>query len=179
MVSSVLNVFSSSEREHLKRFLKKPDKDFQEIISLLEKKVQESNKQLSELNEKYHSLVDGLSHVGIGIDIVSNDYEILFQNQVLKERFGDCKGKNCYRSYMDLGNPCEFCPMEEALKYNKVEHTELNAADGRSYELISAPYPNSDGTIDKVAEVVIDITERKGIEQKLRESEEKYRILTE
>ncbi|MBY8985423.1 MAG: hypothetical protein KGD65_10165 [Candidatus Lokiarchaeota archaeon] len=53
MASSVLNVFSSFEREYLKKFLKEPDKNFQEIISLLEKKVQESNRQLRELNEKY------------------------------------------------------------------------------------------------------------------------------
>ena len=97
MASSALSVFSSSEREHLKTLLKKPDKDFQEIILLLEKKVQENNKQVLELNEKYYSLIDGLTYVGIGIDIVSNDYRVLFQNEVLKGRFGDCRGKNCYR----------------------------------------------------------------------------------
>ena len=178
MSSSVLNVFSLSECENLKKLLKNPKEDFQEILSLLETKVEESNKQFRELNEKYHSLVDGLTHVGIGIDIVSNDYEVLFQNQVLKERFGDCRGKNCYRSYMNLEKPCEFCPMEEALKYNRVERIELKAADGRFYELISAPYPNQDGTIDKVAEVVIDITERKKAEVKLIESENKYKNLS-
>lgn len=179
MTSSALNVFSPSEYEKLKNLLKNPEDDFQEIVFLLEKKVEESKKQLTELKEKYHSLIDGLTHVGIGIDIVSKDYEVLFQNQVLKERFGDCRGKNCYKSYMSLIKPCEFCPMEEALKYNRVERTELVAADGRSYELISAPFPNQDGSVDKVAEVVIDITDRKQAEQKLKESEEKYRILTE
>jgi len=178
MTSSTLNVFSPSEYEKLKNLLKNPKDDFQEIVSLLEKKVEESKKQLRELDEKYHSLIDGLTHVGIGIDIVSKDYKVLFQNQVLKERFGDCREKNCYSSYMSLENPCEFCPMEEALKYNRVERIELIAADGRSYELISAPYPNRDGTIDKVAEVVIDITERKQAEMKLRESEERYKNLS-
>ncbi len=178
MTSPALNVFSPSESANLKSLLKNPDDDFQEIVSLLKRKVIESKKQLLELDEKYHSLIDGLTHVGIGIDIVSKDYKILFQNQVLKERFGDCREKNCYSSYMSLENPCEFCPMEEALKYNRVERIELKAADGRFYELISAPYPNRDGTIDKVAEVVIDITERKKAEVKLRESENKYKNLS-
>jgi len=179
MTISALNVFSPSEYEKLKNLLKNPEDDFQEIAFLLEKKVEESGKQLIELKEKYHSLIDSLTHVGIGIDIVSKDHEVLFQNQVLKERFGDCRGKICYRSYMGLKEPCEFCPMEEALKYNRVERTELVATDGRSYELISAPFPNQDGSVDKVAEVVIDITDRKQAEQKLKESEEKFRNISD
>ncbi|MCK4287529.1 MAG: PAS domain-containing protein, partial [Candidatus Lokiarchaeota archaeon] len=164
------NIFSSSEGEQLKSLLKNPEQDLEEIISLLERKVEERSNPLRETDEKYQSLIDGLTHVGIGIDIVNKDYEVLFQNQILKERFGDCRGKNCYRSYMGLEKPCEFCPMEEALKYNRVERIELVAADGRSYELISAPFPNQEGLINKVAEVVIDITDRKQTEKKLKES---------
>ena len=96
------NIFSSSEEEQLKSLLKNPEQDLEEIISLLERKVEERSNPLRETDEKYQSLIDGLTHVGIGIDIVNKDYEVLFQNQILKERFGDCVGKNCFRSYMDL-----------------------------------------------------------------------------
>ncbi|MFX1532391.1 MAG: PAS domain-containing protein, partial [Promethearchaeota archaeon] len=179
MASSILSVFSSSERNYLKKLLKEPEKDFEEIISILDKKVQENTKQFIELDEKYKSIIDGLTQVGIGIDIVNKDYRVLFQNQVLKERFGDFQGKKCYSNYIGLKNPCELCPMEEALKYNRVERCELDGVDGRSYELISAPYPNQDGTIDKVVEIVIDITDRKKAEKKIKESEEKYRYFIE
>jgi len=164
MTSSLSSIFSSSECEDLKNLLKNPRDDFQRIVSLLESKVEESQKGLREIDEKYHSLIEGLTHVGIGIDIVSKDHEILFQNQVLKDKFGECKEKYCFESYMGLVKPCKFCPMENALRYNRIERVELNATDGRTYEIISAPYPNRDGIIDKVAEVVIDITERKLVE---------------
>ncbi len=167
MLNSISNVFSLPECEKLKKILKNPEDDFQEIISLLERKVEESNKQFNELEEKYHSLINGLTNVGIGIDIVTKDYRVLFQNQVLKERFGDCRDKKCYKEYMGLEEPCKFCPMEKALKYNSVEHTELTGIYGNDYELISAPFPNPDGSTDKVVEVVTDITEHKKSEKKL------------
>ncbi len=179
MTSVEMDMFSPSESVNLKGLLKNPEEDFQKVVSLLERKVIESNKVFKEIDEKYRSLIEGLTHVGIGIDIVTKEYKVLFQNQILKERFGDCRGNNCYKSYMGLKEPCEFCSMEEALKYNKVERTELDAADGRVYELISAPFPNQDGSIDKVAEVIIDITDRKRAEQELKESEEKYRYFIE
>jgi len=67
--------------------------------------------------------------------------------------------------------------MIEAIKNKKVESIELKAADGRVYELISAPFPNPDGTIDKVAEIVIDRNDHVLYEERLRDSEKKFRHL--
>ncbi|MFX1376816.1 MAG: ATP-binding protein [Promethearchaeota archaeon] len=173
------NVFSLSESEELKKVLKNPEDDLQKIISLLKRKLVESISKISKSEEKYRSLITVLTNIGFGIDIVSKNYEILYQNQVLKELFGDCIGKICYERYMGRDTQCSFCQMEETLKYNEIKSNELKGVDGRIYEIISAPYPNPDGTYDKVLEIVIDITERKIVEQKLRESEEKYRLLTE
>ncbi|MFX1364781.1 MAG: PAS domain S-box protein [Promethearchaeota archaeon] len=174
-----INIFTPSESEKLKHLLKNPEEDLHKILSILEDKIVENNRYSREIEKKYRSLLDGLTHAEIGIDIVNKDHKILFQNEVLKERFGKSKENICYESYLDLEKPCETCPMEEALKYNRVERTKLDTADGKTYELISAPYPNQDGSIDKVAEVIIDITERTKIEQKLRESEEKFRTIAE
>ena len=79
---------------------------------------------------KLQALMDGLARIEIGIDIVGVDYEILFQNQTLKERFGNLIGKLCYEEYMGLEKPCDFCPMIKAIKINKVESVELTGADG-------------------------------------------------
>jgi PAS domain S-box-containing protein len=138
------------------------------------KKVEE---KLKESEEKYRYLMDGITSVGIGIDIVTKDYKVLFQNQVLKEKFGDITGKLCYEEYMGLKAPCDFCPMIKALKNNTIESTELIGVDGSNYELFSAPYLDSDRTSEKAIEIVMNITERKQAEMALRESEEKYRSL--
>ena len=118
--------------------------------------------------DKLQSLMDGLASTEIGIDIVGIDYNVIFQNPVLKNRFGDIIGEFCYEKYMGLKKPCDFCPMIKAVKNRKVEMVELTGVDGRNYELISAPLTNPDGSVDKAIEIIQDITERKKAEEELR-----------
>ncbi|MFX1260403.1 MAG: PAS domain S-box protein, partial [Promethearchaeota archaeon] len=142
-------------------------------------KFKKKEKKLKEIKEKDRSITEILDHIGIGIDIVNINYKILFQNNTLKKRFGNIIGNLCYEKYMGVKEPCVFCPMIKAIKSNNIESVELIGIDGKNYELISAPFPNSDGTVDKVVEIVLDITDRKKAEEKLRKSEEKYRALFE
>ena len=155
------------------RMFEKEDRIEGAAIDITARKKTEQ--KLKESEEKSRYLIDGISSVGIGIDIVSKDYKVLFQNQVLKEKFGELTGKICYKNYMGLKAPCGSCPMINALKNNRTESTELIAANGNSYEIFSAPYLGSDRNTDKVIEIVMNITERKQAEMALRESEEKYR----
>ncbi len=129
--------------------------------------------------DKLQTLMGGLALTGIGIDVISIDYRVLFQNQTLIKRFGDITGKLCYEKYMGLKKPCDFCTMTKAIRNKKVESVELTAIDGRSYELLSAPLMNPDGTVDKVIEVVKDITENKQAKEVLRESELKFKTIFE
>jgi two-component system cell cycle sensor histidine kinase/response regulator CckA len=121
--------------------------------------------------DKLQALMDGLARAEIGIDVVGIDYRILFQNQTLKEEFGDLAGELCYEKYRGLKEPCDFCPMVEAVKSGKVAGAELTGADGRRYELLSAPLPDPDGTVDKALEVVKDVTERQHLEAQVRQQE--------
>lgn len=120
------------------------------------------------IEDQYFSLISGLNRIGIGIDIVDKNYQILFQNNFLINRFGNLVKKLCFKEYMDLEEPCDFCPMINSIKTNKINSTELIGRDGRNYKLVSIPFSNQDGNIDRAIELVIDVTEQKRSKQKMK-----------
>jgi PAS domain S-box-containing protein/putative nucleotidyltransferase with HDIG domain len=124
---------------------------------------------------RFKSLIEGLANTEIGIDIVGLDYKIYYQNSILGKRFGNIPGKLCYQIYMDRNKPCSNCYIKDAVRDKRVYETELQGSDNRYYKILSAPFPNPDGTIDKVIEVVIDETERKKIDAAIIKKEEDLR----
>lgn len=142
-----------------------------------EKKRKQAEEALKSERDKLQALMDGLAQTDIGIDVVGIDYRILFQNRTLIKRFGDLTGELCYEKYMGLKKPCDFCPMIKAIKSKKMKNAKLTAVNGRSYELLSAPLPSPDGTVDKAIEVIQDITERKQVEKQLSTSLKEKEVL--
>jgi PAS domain S-box-containing protein len=121
---------------------------------------------------KLRSLAAGLQAAGIGVDIVGRDYRVISQNDLLTERFGDLTGQVCHKGYMDRDEPCEACPLREALDEGRIARAEMTGADGREYEVLAAPMTGPDGTAHSAVEVVQDITERKQAEKERQASQE-------
>ena len=115
--------------------------------------------------DKFEGMVASL---GDGLDVVGQDYQVHFQNKVLRDRFGDLTGKLCYKEYMGRETPCESCPMVKAIATGSTQRAELTGIDGGKYELTSTPFQDIDGET-KVIEVVRDITKRKQAEEEIRQ----------
>ncbi len=101
-----------------------------------------------------------LNALGEGMYIVNRDFIVEYQNDLLKERFGDTIGKKCHVAYMGSDKPCEKCPTLRTIKTGKIHHSEFVAADGRRYEISSSPFTDKDGNI-KVIELAKDVTQKK------------------
>jgi len=129
-------------------------------------------KNIIEFEDRYGILIKNLNQTGISVDIVDDDYNIIYNNEILSDKFGVIQGLKCYEYYLQLDSPCENCPMKKALTNKDIEKEIKSTPDNKIYEIISAPLPNQDGTLDKAVEFVIDITEKSEYEQKLQESEE-------
>jgi phosphate/phosphite/phosphonate ABC transporter binding protein len=129
-----------------------------------------AKKALRTEKDKLQILINGLADMEIGINIIGADYRILFQNAAQSERFGDLTGKLCYEGYMKRDKPCDSCPMQKALTGGNTKNAEVSASDGRRYEVLNAPLVNVEGTSDSVLEVLRDITDRKQVEENLKET---------
>jgi PAS domain S-box-containing protein/putative nucleotidyltransferase with HDIG domain len=128
-------------------------------------------------SERY-KLAAIMSGMHDGVDVVGPDYVVKFQNRVLRERFGDLTGQLCYEGYIGRDEPCQSCPMVEATRTGSIEKAELQARDGRDYEIVAVPLRNSGGNVDAI-EVVRDVTERKQAREQLLREKERFQALVE
>jgi len=105
-----------------------------------------------------------------GIAVISADCVIEYQNQALVEKFGDLTAVKCYEGFFGRKEPCEICALKRAIESSVSEVHEVTSKCGRIYESRFIPFRDTSG-VTKVAVVTTDITERKLMEEELRQSE--------
>ncbi len=88
-------------------------------------------------------------------------------------------GCYCYRVWHDRESPCEDCPVQRTIRTGEPQESEMEAPRGRHLNVRSYPLRSPEGALEEVAELALDITERKRTEEELREREQKYRSLFE
>ena len=124
-----------------------------------------------------------LAAIGDGISIQDKDFKVLYQNEAhMNIVEGDKSGEYCYLAYAKSNRVCQGCPLALSLKDGKVHTLEKSALRGKGLmhvEIKASPIRNTEGNILGGVEVVRDVTERKLIEERLQESEERFRRIFE
>ncbi|MFH2067329.1 MAG: PAS domain S-box protein [Pseudomonadota bacterium] len=114
-------------------------------------------------------------NAGVGLAIISEDYRTIWANQVLTDIFGDVKDKLCYLTYNNQENICSGCGVREVFTNKKdlVTYEQVGEdINGKTIwsQIIATPIMDEKGNITSALEVVIPITERKKLEEQLRQS---------
>ena len=145
----------------------------QVVVILNQNKFAENNLRLEK--DKLQSLIDGLASFNIGISIIGVDEQIYFQNDVLDEVFGDSvvNGNCCHQRYMRKAEPCEPCPVKQAVEDYNVHQIETTNDAGKILEILAAPITNIDGSVDKAIEIVRDVTIARHDKALLQENEQR------
>jgi PAS domain S-box-containing protein len=153
------------------------------IVSCLElsKNVTErkrAEETLQAEKNKLQSLIDAMED---GLTIQDRDYNIIYQNEPLKEIFGDHVGEKCYRAYASKDKVCADCPVAMAFRDGK-SHTvekEVTLPSGKVafWEPTANPIRDAKGKIVSCLEIIRDITERKRAEEALQAERNKLQSL--
>jgi PAS domain S-box-containing protein len=122
-----------------------------------------------------------LSNQKDAVFVILKNYQIAFMNQSSYDIFGDdVAGKKCYNVIKGWDHPCDQCPMKEIMESGKykvrfeqcilIPHSD----DTKFFDSITTRIENYGGE-PAIVESLRDITKSKRVEQKLKESEGKYR----
>ncbi|NVM20887.1 MAG: response regulator [Desulfobacterales bacterium] len=160
-----------AERRHAEEDLRKAKAELEIRMDDRTRELLEANRQLKreiderkltqeELRSERDKFQGVLSALGEGLDIINRDYVIEYQNELLKERFGDRRGEKCHALYMGSNHACEHCLIHKAIETGKTQRMELVAGDQRSYEISFSSFADMDGEV-KAIRLARDITERR------------------
>ena len=108
-----------------------------------------------------------------GIDIIDEDYNLLFVDKGWQNVYGSPCEKKCYEYFMGQGEPCPNCALPEAFRTKKIIISEeFLINEKRFVEVHTIPFQSDNGQW-LVGEFNVDIDERKKIENELIKAKEK------
>lgn len=106
-----------------------------------------------------------------GLDIIDSDFNVRYIDPEWGKIYGDPTGRKCYEYFMGQSEMCPGCGIPKALETKAINVTEeaLVKEGNRPIQVTTIPFQNEEGQW-LVAEVNVDITDRKRAEEQIRAS---------
>lgn len=123
-----------------------------------------------------------IASIGDALTIRGTDFKILYQNRVAVDLFRNEVGTVCNKTRFNQDQPCSECALALTLQDGRthiVEKVLTLGSEQTHIELTTSPIRDAEGMIVAGVEIARDISERKRMEDVMRESEEYYRQLFE
>ena len=125
---------------------------FKDITDI--KRVQE---EIQSERDRLHRI---LFHQFENVGIVNDQYQLEYQNELLKEQTGGEENCLCYAVLRDRQQPCDDCLMQQAITTDKIQRFEFDIHAGRSFQHTYTPFTDNDGQ-KKALVSQRDITKRR------------------
>ena len=144
-----------------------------EVVAVMEMhtdiaEVKELQKELHRSRERLAQLFE---EVPCFISVQGPDRVIQHANRRFREVFGEGVDEMCFRVYKHREEQCLSCPMMSTFETGKTHDYEASvlSKDGEELNLLvtTAPLRNSDGEVEAVIEMGIDITQMRQLQDQL------------
>ncbi len=131
------------------------------------------------LKESYEFNKSLLKTIPFGMSIVDETGNIIFISDSFKKIFSvETIGKKCWDLYRDDKTQCSLCPLKKDINIGETLELESeNILNGKTFQISHTAmiYQGKKA----VLEIFQDITERKKVEQNLKENEERFKQIVE
>jgi len=115
------------------------------------------------------------------ISVQNHNLRIIDANKQFKENFGDKIGAYCFEGYKGRTEKCQFCPVETTFRDGRQHGGEevVQTLNGRMISVLvyTTPIFSGDNDLVAVMKTCMDISELKILQEQLRESQERFRLL--
>ncbi|MBI4834824.1 MAG: PAS domain S-box protein [Planctomycetes bacterium] len=143
-----------------------------EIISGVDMDITRLKQTEETLRESQRQIEFIIGAAKTELDIIDREFNLHYVDPGCAKRTGDWKGRKCYEYYMNRSKPCSNCDAPKAFETKQILTREDSLAHNNNIytHVTSIPYQNKNGEW-LLAQVNVDITERKKMENALLESQ--------
>jgi PAS domain S-box-containing protein len=115
------------------------------------------------------------------LTVQDRDFRVIHANERFRKDFGEVADRYCYQVYKNRSEKCEVCPVERTFWDGESHHSEerVKCLDGKEVSVLvqTTPIYDENGKIKSVVEMSTDVTHIKRLEEKLRQSRQRYQHL--
>ncbi len=153
------------------------------VADKLEEKIRELEQAKSRIEQSEAFIRNILETVDEGFVVVDRSYRVLAANRAYCESVGlpreQILGKACFACSHKSDAPCyevgEDCPVRTVFATGEpaiAQHTHFDESGAPlSIEVKAYPMKDRDGTVTSAIEIAIDVTERRSLEEQLRQAQ--------
>lgn len=141
-------------------------------------KISAKQQELNTQKQIYRQL---FNEVPCTITVQNRAFKLLEFNTEFSKKFNPQYGDHCYAAYKNLDAKCENCPVEKTFEDGLSHFSEesgINKDGSEAHWYVkTAPLKDENGTVVAAMEMSIDISKRKKLEEKAKDSEKKYQAI--